>query len=96
VMNFRKDKRGIVGNFMVMFVATIVIIAVLMIFIFGSGLIKRIHKVDVDVSIHDEERTGLNDVFNDALDYEKLSGAKFLVAGGSSLDSALAEVGYEK
>ena len=95
-MSFRKDKRGGIGNFMVMFVATITIVIILLIFVIGSGLVKKFHKVDAGVSIHDEMRTGLNDVLNYALKYENLIEAKFLIEGGTGLDAALAEVGYEK
>ena len=96
MMNFRNDKRGVVGSFMVMFVATVAIVLILFLFIFGSGLIKRIHKVDADVSIHDEKRTGLSDVLNYILEYEQFAEAKFLIEGGTEIDDALVEVEYEK
>jgi len=99
-MSFR-DKRGGVGNFMVMYVATIAIVVILFIFVLGSGLIKRISDVDDDVaggavSIYNESRTGLTNVFDYALNYRKFVEAKFLIEGGFDLDVALVEVKYEK
>ena len=73
------DKRGGTGNFIVMFVATIAIVIILLIFVLGSGLVKKFHKVDAGVSIHDETRTGLNDVLNYVLNYEKFVKAKLKV-----------------
>lgn len=94
-MSFR-NKRGGVGNFMVMYVSTIAIVIILFIFILGSGFIKKINKVDARVSIYNETRMGLSNVLDYVLDYEKLVEAKFLIEGGSDLDIALSEVGYEK
>lgn len=93
-MNSKINKKGILGSLFVMVIATIAIVLILGIFILGSGLVKKFDKVDAGVSIYDENRTGLDDVFSYITSYQKFVEAKYLVAGGSKLDSALVEVGY--
>lgn len=77
-----------------MFIATIAIVLILLIFIFGSSLVKKFDNVDAGVSIYGDSQTGLADVFSYMVGYQKFVKVKYLVAGGEDLDSALREVGY--
>lgn len=79
-----------------MIISTITIIIILSIFVFGSSLVKKFDKVDISISIYDETRTGLDDIFDYMVTYQKFIRAKYLVAGGMELDNALVEVEYEK
>ncbi|MEA3248569.1 MAG: hypothetical protein U9Q73_02575 [Nanoarchaeota archaeon] len=96
-MNSKLNKKGVIGRFITMFIATIVIVlivSILLIFVLGAGVVEKFDNVDAGVKIYDEDETGLNDVFDYVSDYEKFVEARYLVEGGMDLDSALAEVGY--
>ena len=95
-MNSKLNKRGIVGSLIVMFITTIAIVLILLVFVIGSGMVKRFDKVDVGISIYDEARTGLDDIFRYMVDYQNFVEVKYLVAGGMNLDSALVEVTNEE
>lgn len=95
-MNSRINKRGILGSLFVMIIATIAIVLILLIFIFGSGIVKRFDKVDAGIRIYNESDAGLDDVFSYIDNYQKFVEVKYLVAGGDNLDSALVEVGYNE
>lgn len=90
------SKKGIIGSLIVMFMTTITIILILLIFILGSGVIKVLVNVETGVVIHDETQTGLSDVFDYVIGYLKFVEVKYLIASDVELDDALAEVGYEK
>ena len=89
-------KRGILGGFIVMFVATIVIFLILMGLVIFSVFVREWDNVDADVSIHDYTKTGIGDVFNYMAGNRNFVQAKFLVAGGLGLEEALMEEGYER
>ena len=89
-------KKGIIGSLITMFISTIAIVLILLIFIFGSGIVRKFSNVHAGVNIYDETRTGLDEVFNYMVSYQKFIEAKYLIAGGRDLDNALVEVGYEK
>lgn len=100
-MNSRLSKRGGAGNFIVMFWATIVIVIILMVFVIGSGLIRKASQFDKNVAgagvyIYNETKAGIDDVFGYMDNYIGFVEAKYLIAGGSGLDDALRESGYEK
>jgi len=80
----------------IMIISTITIIIILSIFVFGSSLVKKFDKVDIGISIYDETQTGLDDIFDYMVTYQKFIRAKYLVASGMELDNALVEVEYEK
>jgi hypothetical protein len=90
------SKRGILGGFIVMFVATIVIFVILLGLVIFSLFVREMDNADADVSIHNETMTGIDDVFVYMVDNDKFVRAKFLVEKGFSLDDALEEEGYEK
>ena len=83
-----------------MFVATIVNVVLLLILVVGAvvfkGVVRRWDNVDADISIHDESRTGLDDVFNYMVNGWKFVKVKFLVEGGSGLEDALEVEEYDE
>ena len=100
-MNSRLGKRGGVGDFLVSFWATILIVIILMVFVIGSGLIREASKFDKDVAgagvyIYDESLSGIDDVFSYSEEHKLFVEAKYLIAGGAEVDGALQESGYEK
>jgi hypothetical protein len=66
-----------IGSFTVMFVATIMIVLILVVFVLGSGVIKKLDNAKSGVSILSEEDVGLEEVFSYMLDYKKLTEFRF-------------------
>ena len=95
-MSFRLNKSGIIGSLITMFMTTITVILILLIFILGSGVIKMLVNVETGVVIHDEAQTGLSDVFDYIIDYLKFVEVKYLIEGGMELDGVLVEVVNEE
>ena len=86
------SKRGGVGVFTVTFVATIVIMLILIGFVLLSSMVKVVSKADAGLVIHDEDMVGIDDGIGYMENYVKLTEAKSKVL---SLDQALLEVRYE-
>lgn len=65
------SKRGVIGGFISMFFATVVIVFILLLLIVGSGIIKEFVDVKIEVSergdagvaVYNETRTGIDNVF---------------------------------
>lgn len=97
-MNFNslRDKRGILGNFIVMFIATIAIVLILVAFVLGAGIVKKINNVGGGVVVYDERGVEINNVFNYIDRYIALLNVRFFLERGLSLDESFAEVGYEE
>ena len=49
------NSKGQLKDLIVMFVATIVIVVILVVFVLGAGLVKKINDADGGVRIYDEE-----------------------------------------
>ena len=58
-MNFKKDKRGVIGPFMVTFIATISIVLILIIFTLGAGAVKVVSRSDGGLMVHSERDIGI-------------------------------------
>jgi len=87
---------GILGGFIVMFVATIVIFVILLGLVVFSAFVREFDKADADVSIHGEIETGLVDVRNYMARNRNFVQAKFrIIKDGLSLDEALVKEGYD-
>jgi hypothetical protein len=89
-------KSGIMGGFIVNFFATIIIALILLIFILGAGIVKKVSNADGDFVIFDETKTGMANVFSYMDDYFKLVEVRFLMKKGFDLDGALMEVDNDK
>ena len=89
------DKRGILGGMMVTFIATIVIIIILLVFSFGAVLVKTFDDVAEGLVVRGGKAVGLKDVWDYMSDYLKLVEVRVLVRKGSVRD-ALLGVGYDK
>lgn len=87
-------KRGLLSTFLAFFGATLVIIAILVIFVFSSVVIKKLNKVSAKVAIYNESEAEIDNVFNYSDRFVELSEVKFLVAKEKSLNDSLTEVGY--
>ncbi len=58
------NKSAILGKFVTAFIATIIVVIILFIFILGSGLIKKVSNIHDDVKIADEKQTGILDFYS--------------------------------
>ena len=58
------SKRGILGGFISMFVATVAIVIILGIFIIASGVVKTIVREGDNLGVQNETATGIDDVFD--------------------------------
>jgi hypothetical protein len=59
-----KSKRGIIGSFISMFVATVVIVLILLVFILASGFVKKYVQEKDNFGIQNETKVGIDDVFD--------------------------------
>lgn len=71
------DKKGVGGATLVTFVATIVIVIVLVIFASGSAIFRKLKGIKGEIMILDEEHSGLEDIFQ----YSKYSLIKWGCSG---------------
>lgn len=93
----RINKRGgIIGGFVGLFVMTILVILILVVFILSSGVVKKMNKVEGDVAFYDETNVGLAEVLNYSSNYSALANVRFLVEDGFSVDEAILEVDNEE
>jgi len=92
----RINKKGGVASFMTNFVATIVIALILLIFVFGSGVIKEFANVDNGVAIYSEKNVEINNIFNYMSEYSSLLETKFYLEGGISSDKPSGGDFYEE
>jgi len=58
------NKRGIIGGFIAMFVATVVIVLILLVMIIGSGIVKKFVATKDNFGIQNESAVGIDDVFD--------------------------------
>ena len=61
-----------------------------------KNVVRNWGGTDVEISVHNEARTGIDDIFNYMSGNMNFARAKFLIEKGSSLEDALKEEGYEK
>lgn len=83
------NKRGVIGGFTVTFVATIVIVAILVIFVLGSSAIKKLDSAESGISIYGEEDVGIN-ITEFENEQKYIANFRFNMAKGSSVEESLA------
>lgn len=79
-----------------LFVMTIIVVLILVVFVLGSGVIKKMNNVEDGVAFYDETNVGLAEVLNYSSSYSDLVKVRFLVERGSSVRESILEVGYEE
>jgi hypothetical protein len=85
-----RSKRGIIGSFVSMFFATIVIVVILGIFIIASGFVKEAVRTSDSFGVQNETDVGVGDVF-DYIDenFSELVELRISVSEGGFLNSDL-------
>lgn len=85
-------KRGLISNFIAFFGATIFIILILIVYVIGGAVVKKLDRGSADVAIYDESSVEIDNVFDYSERYVLWNNVKFLVAKGSGVDEAVNEV----
>ena len=80
------NKKGVIASFITTFVATIIIALILLVFVFGSGIVKKVANVDSGVAVYSEKDVEINNIFSYMLEYSSLLEAKFSLEGGFPSD----------
>ena len=91
IMKINK-KGGVIGGFIGLFVMTILVILILIVFVLSSGVVKKMNKVEDGVAFYDETNVGLAEVLNYSSSYASLVEVRFLIEDGVSVDEAFLEV----
>ena len=95
--NFFQNKRGgILGATIMMFLATIVIVLILTVFVFGAGFIKKLDRVSADVAIYNEDKVEIGNIFTYMDGYNNLLSAEFSIEKGSTVEESIMGANYEK
>lgn len=79
---------------MATFIATVIIIVILLVFVFGSGILKKVTGADGGEIVESEKEVGLDDVFYYLPNYLKLMKVNVLMRKGQSFEDASLEVEY--
>jgi hypothetical protein len=87
-------KGGVLGSTIVMIFAIISVVIILLIFAFGSQLVKWLDNSETGVSTINESDVLIGDVFVYIEEYGALSDARYSIEGGGLVDDAL--VKYEE
>ena len=67
----RDSKKGLIGNFIGMFVATIAVVLILLFFILGSVFVKVMPSNSGGVSVRTEGMEGIDDIYSYMYNYAK-------------------------
>tara|TARA_Y100000310_G_C20685795_1_gene818886 strand:+ start:3576 stop:3878 length:303 start_codon:yes stop_codon:yes gene_type:complete len=100
-MNFKlrkigRNKKGILGGFLGMFVATLAVVIILLIFVLVSGVVKMVSNNKEGVAVRSLNQSGISDIYSYANNFIKLVNVRKNVALGSNLPDTIKEVGYEE
>ena len=90
------SKRGVLGSFIVTFVAIIIIALILLGFVYVYSMIKSVSDENAGAVIYKEDKIGIDDGIGYMSNYAELVEAKAEASKGVSLDDAIREAGYEK
>ena len=93
-MRNKKGQSG--GDFIVNFIATIIIVILLMGFVFISNMVRISSGHSAGETVFKEDLLGITDGVGYMENYAKLVEARSASRGGFPLDRALHEVNYER
>lgn len=71
------SKKGMAGTTIITIVGTIAIVLILLLFVFGSSIIKKLDNASKDISILKEDKIGLNEIFSYMDEYKDLVELRF-------------------
>jgi len=85
----KMGKRGLISSFLEFFGFTILIALVLIVYVVGGGIIKKIDKSAADVAILDERDVEIDNIFDYSARHVLLNDVEVLVGKGENVDSAI-------
>ncbi len=91
-----KNKRGLIGSSIVMFVSIIAIVLILIIFVLGAAIVKKLDDVGGGVRIYDEKEVEIYNIFEYMEKYVALLNAKFFIEKGLTMEESFMEGDYEE
>ena len=71
------SKKGMAGTTIITIVGTIAIVLILLLFVFGSSIIKKLDNASKDIIILKEDKIGLNEIFSYMDEYKDLVELRF-------------------
>ena len=90
------NSKGQISAFITMFLATIVIVVILVGFVLGAGIVKKMNNAGAGVRIYDEESVEIDSIFDYMDRYVSLLKVRFYLESDLSLEESFEEGGYEK
>lgn len=90
------NSKGQLPSLFTMFIATIVIAIILVVFVLGAGLVKKIDGAGGGVKIYNEESVEIDNIFDYMDRYVSLLKVRFFLEKGLTLDESFREGEYEK
>jgi hypothetical protein len=90
------NSKASLGKTFTLFIATIAIVIILLIFIFGSYAIKEIDDSNAGLKIYTTEEIGLTNLQEYIIEYISLVKVRFLIDKGYSSENAITEANYEQ
>ena len=92
-----QGKKGLLGGFLGMFVATIAVVIILLVFVLLSGVTRIITGISEGVAVRGLDDTGINDVKDSYMGkFVNLVEIRFHLGQGKGLDNEIKEVENEK
>jgi len=88
----KMNKRGLISGFLEFFGFTILIALVLIVYIIGGGIVKKLDKSAADVAILDEGDVEIDNIFDYSVRHVLLKDVEILVGKGEGVDSAIGRV----
>jgi hypothetical protein len=89
-----KNKLGQLGGFITTFVATIIIVILISVFLLFAGVIKSNAEAHTGEAVFREDSLGIEDGVGYMEDYFKLVEVRSKYHSGSNFEEAMSEVGY--
>jgi len=89
------NKKGIIGSFISLFIATMVIAMILIAFIVVSGIVKAIERGNTGEKIYESDEVGVGDVRYYMNNYGRLVSVEKSVNEGELVEDALTSADYK-
>lgn len=90
------NSKASLGKTFTLFIATIAIVIILLVFALGSYTIKKIDNSNAGLKIYTTEEIGLANLQEYMIKYISLVKVRVLIDKGSSLENAVTEANYEE
>ncbi|MFA5061248.1 MAG: hypothetical protein WC494_02955 [Candidatus Pacearchaeota archaeon] len=90
------NNKAVIGKTFTLFIATIAIVIILLIFVISSSTIKEIDNSNAGLKIYTSADLDLDNIQEYMIKYLGLTKIRFFINKGFSLENAIKEANYEK